>query len=171
MLSRKLRLKSEQLARVWHLGWRLLPFLGAVLLVWVLILAVPVVPRRFKTALSAVAINGFVVLLGGYLAEIYLAAHAFEGYVRTYPDPSRKQLWSDPVLGWVSDRTQPGVNNQGFRDPRDFTAARTVPSGRIMGLGGSFVWGYPLPADSALPRLLETRWEGRYSVYNVGMKG
>jgi hypothetical protein len=136
------------------------------------------VPQRMKKFMFVVAIDGFLLMVGAGMLELYLRLQHIPTYVRTYPgqhlnEPSRAPwLQPDDYFGWISNRALPDINPQGFRDPRSFNdlviaSERT----RIMVLGDSFMWGAKLGATESVPQQLQRALGDRYEVFNLGVPG
>ena len=97
--------------------------------------------------------------------------------------PLFKKSWmvKDEDLGWVVRRgysimSKTGilykVNNQGFRDVKDFIATSLYnDKTRIMVLGDSFVFGFGAQQQKRLSEVLERKLGERYKVFNLAISG
>ncbi len=126
-------------------------------------------------ALALVYVAAVGMAVGG--AEAYLRVHGLGDRCRSgmpeHPGPPAAWARPEPVLGWITDRGyDPGINPQGFRDPRDFAAVDLASSDpRVMMLGDSFVWGAEGAAEATIPRRLEGALGSGWSVFNVSAPG
>lgn len=123
-------------------------------------------------------VNVTAIAISCFLAEIYLRVDGHKPYVRTTPgqyqnDPNAAD-WAqlDPVLGWTSKKDNPEINQQGFRDAKDFVrndlgSSRT----RVMVLGDSFMWGARVGRDENVPNLLQIKLKDKYAVFNLSAPG
>jgi hypothetical protein len=112
---------------------------------------------------------------------------AIEGWVRARWDERHGTpgfYVSDPVLG---QRLTPGysgwfagvpvrINNLGFRDPRDYSLAKTAGTFRILVFGDSVTFGHGATHETTYPYLLEGKLKAwrpdvRWEVWNLGVPG
>lgn len=65
------------------------------------------------------------------------------------------------------------INNQGFRDDKDFDQPSPLPSNkkRIMVLGDSFAFGAYVSQSYTMPYILQKNLRDNYEVYNLAMPG
>lgn len=134
--------------------------------------------RRRRWILRLVTGTVAALLAWGAI-ELVLRAAGTPGYGRSFPaeprpaSPVAAYIEPDAELGWVSNRSMPGVNAQGFRDPRDFAALPPSASHeiRVLVLGDSFVWGVGVDPQQSMPRLLERELGERYLVFNLAAPG
>lgn len=115
---------------------------------------------RRAMALSALYLGAAAIAWGA--AELWLRHAGLGDRCLWVPTPAAERAGPveyarlDPDLGWVSRAPAGEINEQGFRDPRPFTAASgALPATRVMVLGDSFVWGSKVEADESIPRRLE----------------
>jgi hypothetical protein len=111
------------------------------------------------------------------MAEKALRIWGFAPYVRTFPgqhaDKANTPKWAErePILGWVANKANPGINPQGFRDAKDFNridfdSRRT----RVMILGDSFIYGANRAIDN-IPSQLQSKLHDQFEIFNLGVPG
>jgi len=130
--------------------------------------------RLFRLVTAAAVLVG---ALAG--VELLLRIVGVPRYGRSFPGERHPStavaayVEPDGDLGWVSNRSMPGVNAQGFRDPRDLVEPLDDGSQmvRVMMLGDSFVWGVGVGPDATIPRLLEGELGEDYQVFSLAVPG
>lgn len=136
------------------------------------------VPKRMKKGILVVAVNVFPIIIVLFIGEIYLRMLGFQPYVRTFPNQYQNDLngvaWaqSDSLLGWTANKSNPDVNPQGFRDPKDFDKIDlNSDKMRVMILGDSFMAGAGVAKDENVPRLLQAKLTDKFEVFNLSVPG
>lgn len=137
-------------------------------------------PRStLRSWLLRLAAGATATLVAFALVELLLHTLGVPRYGRSFPDgphPARDTaayVVPHPVLGWVSSPSIPGVNPQGYRDPRAYAARSRVGDGtrRVLVLGDSFVWGVGVSASETIPRLLEAELGPGFEAASVAVPG
>lgn len=100
-----------------------------------------------------------------------------EPYARSFPgqyhnkadSPSWAQV--DSYFGWViSNKNNPEINPQGFRDTKDFAKIDHYSGKtRVMILGDSFMLGTGVSAGENVPSFLQTMLNNQYEVFNLSV--
>jgi hypothetical protein len=122
------------------------------------------------------ALNIVVIGVCLSLGEIYLRMKGFGTYERTFPGQYQNKpdlSWARPdsYFGWVvSNKNNPEINPQGFRDPKDFSIADVNSDRkRVMILGDSFMFGAGVGPNENTPSFLQAQLQDNFDVFNFGV--
>ena len=156
----------------------LLAGIGAAWGIWLVAVWLTRTPKWVARNTFLFLVNVTAIAIGCFFAEVYLRVDGHKPYIRTSPGQYQNDTNAadyaqfDSVLGWTSKKDNPEMNQQGFRDAKDFYRSDSgLDRTRVLILGDSFMWGAGVGRDENVPNLLQTQLKDKYDVFNLSAPG